>query len=89
MNGMSPDVASFVADKTDIQGAIYFNALNESGFVYNTIEAISGRAIILIIPKKLSGHALGVIKIACKRYTSFFHTSPPRPFTVNKFWRAP
>ena len=45
MNGMSPDVASFVVDKTDIQGAIYFNALNESGFVYNTIEAISGRAI--------------------------------------------
>jgi urease subunit alpha len=42
---MSPDVASFVADKTEIQVAIYINTLNESGFVYNTIEAISGRAI--------------------------------------------
>ena len=45
MNGMSPDVTSFVADKTEIQLAIYINTFNESGFVYNTIEAISGRAI--------------------------------------------
>ena len=48
MIGMSPDAASFVADKTDIQVAIYIkhsiNTLNESGFLYNTIEAISDRA---------------------------------------------
>lgn len=48
MIGMSPDAASLVADKTVIQVAIYIkhsiSTLNESGFVYNTMEVISGRA---------------------------------------------
>ena len=36
---------------------------------------------MLTIPKKLRGHELGLLG---KRYTSFFHTSPPLPFTVSK-----
>jgi hypothetical protein len=91
MIGMSPDAASFVADKTVIHVAIYIKHSISTPWTSPVLYIIRWKWFqvelhMLIIPKKLRGHELGLLG---KRYTSFFHTSPPLPFTVSKTWWAP
>lgn len=78
------DAALSVADKTDTQVAIHTDTLNECGFVDDTIEAISGRAIHTYHTEGAGGgHAPDIIKIASEKNILPSSTNPTRPFTVN------
>ncbi|MGA8105651.1 MAG: urease subunit alpha [Nitrososphaeraceae archaeon] len=78
------DAALSVADKTDTQVAIHTDTLNECGFVDDTIEAISGRAIHTYHTEGAGGgHAPDIIKIAGEKNILPSSTNPTRPFTVN------
>jgi urease subunit alpha len=78
------DAALKVADKTDVQVAIHTDTLNECGFVDDTIEAISGRAIHTYHTEGAGGgHAPDIMKIAGERNILPSSTNPTRPFTIN------
>ncbi|MHB8602152.1 MAG: urease subunit alpha [Nitrosotalea sp.] len=78
------DSALKVADKTDTQVAIHSDTLNECGFVDDTIDAISGRAIHTYHTEGAGGgHAPDIMKIASEKNILPSSTNPTRPFTVN------
>lgn len=78
------DSALKVADKTDTQVAIHSDTLNECGFVDDTINAISGRAIHTYHTEGAGGgHAPDIMKIASEKNILPSSTNPTRPFTVN------
>jgi urease subunit alpha len=73
-----------VADRYDIQVAIHTDTLNESGFVEDTIAAISERTIHTYHTEGAGGgHAPDIIRIAGLPHVLPSSTNPTRPFTVN------
>jgi urease subunit alpha len=78
------DCCLSVADHLDVQVAIHTDTLNESGFVEDTIAAISGRAIHTYHTEGAGGgHAPDIIRIAALPNVLPSSTNPTRPFTVN------
>ncbi len=78
------DTCLNVADEFDIQVAIHTDTLNESGFVEDTMRAISGRTIHTYHTEGAGGgHAPDIIRIAALPNVLPSSTNPTRPFTVN------
>ena len=73
-----------VADRFDVQVAIHTDTLNESGFVEDTIAAITGRTIHTYHTEGAGGgHAPDIIRMAGLPHVLPSSTNPTRPFTVN------
>ena len=73
-----------IADKYDVQVAIHTDTLNESGFVENTINAISDRVIHAYHTEGAGGgHAPDIIKVCGFKNILPSSTNPTRPFTIN------
>lgn len=73
-----------VADEMDVQVAIHTDTLNESGFVENTLNAISGRTIHTYHSEGAGGgHAPDILKVCSHPNVLPSSTNPTRPFTVN------
>jgi urease subunit alpha len=67
-----------------VQVAIHTDTINESGFVEDTIAAISGRAIHTYHTEGAGGgHAPDIIRIASFPNILPSSTNPTRPYTVN------
>src|SRR6187551_2903153 len=78
------DAALKVADRYDVQVAIHTDTLNESGFLEDTINAISGREIHTYHTEGAGGgHAPDIIKAAMYPNVLPSSTNPTRPYTVN------
>ena len=78
------DTCLKVADKYDVQVAIHTDTLNESGFVENTIGAISDRVIHAYHTEGAGGgHAPDIIKVCGFKNILPSSTNPTRPFTIN------
>jgi len=73
-----------VAENFDVQVAIHTDTLNESGFVEDTLAAMSGRTIHTYHTEGAGGgHAPDIIKVAGYRNVLPSSTNPTRPYTVN------
>ncbi len=73
-----------VADAYDVQVMIHTDTLNESGFVENTIDAISGRTIHAFHTEGAGGgHAPDIIRVCGLENVLPSSTNPTRPYTVN------
>jgi urease subunit alpha len=73
-----------VADEMDVQVAIHTDTLNESGFVEETINAVSGRTIHAFHTEGAGGgHAPDIIKVAGLSNFLPSSTNPTRPYTLN------
>jgi urease subunit alpha len=78
------DCCLSVADDMDVQVMIHTDTLNESGFVENTIDAISGRTIHAFHTEGAGGgHAPDIIKVCGEEHVIPSSTNPTRPYTVN------
>lgn len=78
------DTCLEVADLTDVQVAIHTDTLNESGFVQDTINAVSGRTIHAFHTEGAGGgHAPDIIKVAGLSNFIPSSTNPTRPYTIN------
>ena len=75
-----------VADEFDVAVAIHTDTLNESGFVEDTIAAISGRTIHTYHTEGAGGgHAPDIIRLAGEPNVLPSSTNPTRPYTLNTF----
>ena len=73
-----------VADDHDVQVMIHSDALNESGFVEDTIAAFKGRTIHAFHTEGAGGgHAPDIMRVAGLDNVLPSSTNPTRPFTVN------
>ncbi len=78
------DCCLSVADAYDVQVMIHTDTLNESGFVENTIDAISGRTIHAFHTEGAGGgHAPDIIRVCGLENVLPSSTNPTRPYTVN------
>ena len=78
------DACLSVADAYDVQVAIHTDTINESGYVGDTIAAISGRTIHTYHTEGAGGgHAPDIIRIAAQPNVLPSSTNPTRPLTVN------
>jgi len=78
------DTCLKIADKYDIQVAIHTDTLNESGFVENTLNAISDRVIHAYHTEGAGGgHAPDIIKVCGYKNILPSSTNPTRPYTIN------
>src|SRR5260370_590557 len=78
------DACLRVADDLDVQVAIHTDAINEAGFVEDTIAAIAGRVIHTYHTEGAGGgHAPDIIRIAALPHILPSSTNPTRPYTVN------
>ncbi|MDA8454898.1 urease subunit alpha [Acidovorax sp. GBBC 3334] len=73
-----------VADATDTQVAIHSDTLNESGFVENTIAAVSGRGICAFHTEGAGGgHAPDILRVVGEDNFLPSSTNPTMPYTRN------
>src|SRR3989454_1624054 len=73
-----------VADEFDVQVAIHTDTLNETGFVEDTIKAISGRTIHTYHTEGAGGgHAPDIIRLCGEPNVLPSSTNPTMPFTRN------
>jgi urease subunit alpha len=73
-----------VADAFDVQVAIHTDTLNESGFVEETIKAISGRTIQAFHTEGAGGgHAPDILRVVGLPNVLPSSTNPTMPYTVN------
>ncbi len=78
------DCCLSVADVYDVQVMIHTDALNESGFVEDTVAAIGGRTIHAFHTEGAGGgHAPDIIKVCGLPNVIPSSTNPTRPYTVN------
>ncbi|RVT85609.1 urease subunit alpha [Rhodobacteraceae bacterium CCMM004] len=78
------DCCLTVADDMDVQVMIHTDTLNESGFVEDTVAAISGRTIHAFHTEGAGGgHAPDIIKVCGLPHVIPSSTNPTRPYTVN------
>jgi urease subunit alpha len=78
------DCCLSVADAYDIQVMIHTDALNESGFVEDTVAAFKGRTIHAFRTEGAGGgHAPDIIKVTGLANVLPSSTNPTRPFTRN------
>jgi urease subunit alpha len=80
------DACLRVADELDFQVQIHTDTLNESGFVEDTLAAISGRTIHMYHTEGAGGgHAPDIIRVAGIINCLPSSTNPTNPYTVNTF----
>ena len=73
-----------VAERFDVQVAIHTDTLNESGFVDDTLAAISGRTIHTYHTEGAGGgHAPDIIRACAEANVLPSSTNPTRPYTRN------
>lgn len=78
------DCCLSVADRFDIQVSIHTDTLNESGFVENTISAISGRTIHAYhVEGAGGGHSPDIIRMCEFNNVLPSSTNPTMPYTIN------
>ncbi|MGD1908897.1 MAG: urease subunit alpha [Leptolyngbyaceae cyanobacterium] len=78
------DTCLSVAEDYDVQVAIHTDALNESGFVEDTVAAFKGRTIHTYHTEGAGGgHAPDIIKVCGESNVLPSSTNPTRPYTTN------
>ncbi|MCQ0988048.1 urease subunit alpha [Jiella marina] len=80
------DTCLSVADDIDFQVQIHTDTLNESGFLEDTLAAISGRTIHMYHTEGAGGgHAPDIIRVAGIANCLPSSTNPTNPYTINTF----
>ena len=80
------DTCLSVADELDFQVQLHTDTLNESGFLEDTLAAISGRTIHMYHTEGAGGgHAPDIIRVAGEMNCLPSSTNPTNPYTVNTF----